>query len=117
LLSGTFPSIIHSISDVCWAAPTRFAPPLLPAPRLQQNMALLQASRLAQGAFGVATPVTYNFLQSLRGLATTSSGSAAAAAQPLEAVEDETAAVQQQAGGQQQPRWRTELGVIRTDWT
>lgn len=77
-------------------------------------MALLQASRLAQGAFGVA-PATYNFLQSLRGLATTSSGSAAAAAQPLEAVEDEAAA-QQQAGGQQ-PRWRTELGVIRTDWT
>lgn len=73
-------------------------------------MALLQASRLAQGAFGVA-PVTYQFLQSLRGLASTTTGVAAAAAQPMPADEASEPA------GPLEPRWRSELGVIRTDWT
>jgi hypothetical protein len=73
-------------------------------------MALLQASRLAQGAFGIA-PVSFQFLQSLRGLASTTTGAAAAAAQPLPA--DEAA----EPAGPSEPRWRSELGVIRTDWT
>jgi hypothetical protein len=73
-------------------------------------MALLQASRLAQGALGVA-PVTFQFLQALRGLASTTTGAAAAAAQPLPA--DEAA----EPAGLSEPRWRSEVGVVRTNWT
>lgn len=76
---------------------------------------LLGASKLAQGgALGVA-PVTLSFLKSIRGLASTTTG-AAAAAQPLQAAEEapEPAAAQHSSAG---PRWKSELGVIRTDWT
>ena len=78
---------------------------------------LLGASKLAQGgAFGVA-PVTLSFLKSIRGLASTTTG-ASAAAQPLTAEEaaPEPAAAQQ-AHSNAAPRWKSELGVIRTDWT
>lgn len=74
-------------------------------------MALLQASKLASGAFGVA-PITYSLLQSLRGLASTTTGAAAAAAaQPLP-VEEAAEPAQHS-----EPRWKSELGLIRTDWT
>lgn len=74
---------------------------------------LLGAKQLAQGAFGVA-PVTFNFLKSVRGLASTTTGAAAAAAQPLPAEEAAPEAVSHTDAAD---RWKPELGVIRTDWT
>jgi len=68
-------------------------------------MALLQASKLAQGV----APAAYHILQSLKGYAsTTGAAAAAAAAQPMP-VDGATEPAD--------PRWRRELGVIRTDWT
>lgn len=76
-------------------------------PLSRDSMALLQASKLAHGALGVA-PAAYHLLQSLKGYASTTTGAAAAAAQPLTVDE---------AAEPADPRWRRELGVIRTDWT
>jgi len=76
-------------------------------PLSRDSMALLQASKLAHGALGVA-PAAYHLLQSLKGYASTTTGAAAAAAQPL-TVDEATEPADS--------RWRRELGVIRTDWT